>query len=350
MKKNEKKMVFLAHWVEGWNLLLKISPHLRKNPGHYWMYFPLFPFCWITSIFFLFGKKSFDIVDDFCFETDEGRVHGKTVLIRNFGLHFFLPGFRKKIQKRILKSVLKMQNDADIIGLGALVKDERVTQGGRYVVENLNDRLTASILHGDTLTAAVVYEQTKQLLKSRNVARPVFLTGATSKIGRAVALSLAKDEQEVLMYTKDEGRFNAIREEAGEKGRFLVHARNLKEGQECSLWVTGKSIPSGKELLDHVPPGSAVLNFAVPNPLTKKDGKKSDLSMYEGGLLCYDTRDTNLSFTMRLQPGVTYACHAATILAASRNWKAHEVGPVNINEMQLQWEEAQKAGFFLPPL
>ena len=103
MENQKKKMVFLAHWVEGWNLLLFFSGHLRRKPEHAWMYAPLFPLCWFVSLFWFVGNRAFDVVDEFCFginETEE--VEGRTVLIRNFGLHFFLPSYRPKIQKRIL--------------------------------------------------------------------------------------------------------------------------------------------------------------------------------------------------------------------------------------------------------
>ncbi len=273
----------------------------------------------------------------------------KTVLLRNFGLHFFLHSYRPVIRRRILDAVLAMQEDVDVIGLGALVKDERITQGGRLVVEELGDRLKTPVIHGDTLTAAVVAQQVLNLYQGHNLKSPIFMTGATSKIGRAVALYLAQQGYKVKMYTKDKNRFNAISVEAGPNSNNLIHVNVLSEGRDCNLWITGKAIPSGKELSEYIPGGSIVLNFAVPNPLSAKDLKKrKDLNSHEGGLLAYNPNQTNLTFTMRLKPGLTYACHAATFVHANMGWQHHEVGPVKLEDMDYLWKLAQEVGFFLP--
>ncbi len=351
MEKETKKMVFLAHWVEGWNLLLWFSKYLRKNPEKAWLFFPLYPICWVVSLFWLAGKKSFDVVDDFSFKMNGGKVLGKTVLIRNFGLHFFLPAYRPRIQQRILDTICKVQGNTDVVGLGALTKDERVTQGGKFVVEELGERLRVPIIHGDTLTAAVVFQQIIALRKKYNIKSPVFLTGSTSKIGRAVALSLARGGITVKMFTKDYDRFKMIAVEADSFSKNLVHTNSLEQGKDCSLWITGKAVPAGKNLLQHIPKGAVVINFAVPNPLKRKHLKnREDIISFEGGLLAYDPQKTNLSFTMRLSPGITYACHAATLLHAYKGWKHHEVDVVDIGEMESIWKQAKEAGFFLPPI
>jgi hypothetical protein len=51
---------------------------------------------------------------------------------------------------------------------------------------------------------------------------------------------------------------------------------------------------------------------------------------------------------MRLRPGVTYACHAGTIVHAYMGWTDHEVGPVDVRALPQMWRAAQEAGFFLP--
>jgi predicted amino acid dehydrogenase len=345
----EKRMIFLAHWVEGWNLLLLPFRFLRKNPEKTWIFWPLFPVCWLWSFFWLVGKRSYDIVDEFSFEVHDNKVAAKTVLLRNFGLHFFLPNYRPVITKRILDTILSLQDETDVIGLGALVKDERITQGGNLIVEHLGDRLRVPIIHGDTLTAAVVFQQVLLARDNYKIKSPVFLTGSTSKIGRAVALSLAKQGIEVLMYTKDRERYEVIKKEANSFGERLIYSDFIEDGKKCALWVTGKAIPGGKEIIGLIPPGGIVINFAVPNPIKQKELKKrKDILSFEAGLLGYDPVKTDLSFTMRLRPGITYACHAATFIHAYMGWEHNEVGAVDITEMENIWTIAQDAGFFLP--
>jgi len=304
------------------------------------------------SIVYLIGKKPFDIVDRFILkigETDNDRIGGLTVLLRNFGWHFFLPMYREKIRQRILATVLAIQDHVDVIGLGALAKDERVTQGGKWIVDQLGDRLRKPIVHGDTLTAAAVIHQVLAVLEKFSIKSPVFLTGSTSKIGRVIAIALAKRGIKVLMYTQDEGRFRSIADEAGDSVGNLKRTEFLSDGSVCSLWITGKAIPSGADLYKHIPQGAVVLNFSVPNPLKKRDFRaRPDVKSYEGGLLAYDPGKTDLQFTMRLRPGLIYACYAGAFVHCHKNWIHHEVGPVDIDKLDEVWQAAEEIGFFLP--
>jgi predicted amino acid dehydrogenase len=344
-----KQMAFLAHWVETWNLLFLISNKLRQNPEQAVFYYPLFPVCFVISTLLMLSKKPFDIVDNFHFNVNNGeRVASQTALLRNFGFHFFLPFYRPSIRDRVIQSVLSLQETNNVIGLGALVKDERITKGGGWIVEELGDSLKVPIIHGDTLTAATVFRQVLVLYEKYNIDTPLFLTGATSKIGRALALTLARNGHKVKMYTRDQARFDAIQNEAGASAPNLFHVTTIEEGRNCKLWVTGKAIPRGKELLSSLPEDAIVINFAVPNPLSAKTVKNNpSIKLFEGGLLAYDPAQTNLSFTMRLKPGLTYACHAATFVHCWKGWKHHEVGPVDITEMDKVWTAAQDAGFHL---
>ena len=353
MENKQPKMVFIAHWVENWNYLLWWFKFLHKHPQYRYLLIWFWPVYSLMSLVYLLGKKSFDVVDCFFFGQDEGRqIIGSTILTRNFGWHFFLPNQRSKIRQRIIDAVLYAQDwGADVIGLGALTKDERITQGGRWLVEHLGDRLRIPIVHGDTLTAAAVIRQILALVEKYQIKTPIFLTGSTSKIGRAVAIALARRGLKVQMFTTDEDRFKKIQDEAGESGGNLSWAEFLSQGSKSTLWVTGKSIPSSKELYRYIPEGGVVLNFAVPNPLSRRDFKRrKDLKVYEGGLLAYDPEKTTLRFTMRLKPGLTYACHAGTFVHAYKGWRDHEVGPVDVDKLDEVWQAAEELGFSLPQL
>lgn len=339
--------------MENLNWMTKLIPCLRRHWSIAHWFFWAWPLCAIISVVYLIGYKRFDVVDRFIFRrsnNDEG-IKAMTILIRNFGWHFFLPKFRSVIQQRILDAVLYAQEHVSVIGLGALTKDERITKGGKWIVDILGDRLHVPIVHGDTLTAMVVIQQALALIEKYRIKSPVFLTGSTSKIGRAVALYLAGRGIKVIMYTQDQERFDKIYSEAGEHSDNLTRSDNLAEGYGCALWIIGKTIPSGRELLEHIPKGAVVLNFAVPNPLTKCNFKRRpDLHGYEGGLLEYNPELTTLHFTMRLRPGLTYACHAGTFVHAAKGWTHHEVGPVDIGQLHEVWQAAQELGFRLPQL
>ncbi len=341
----KKRFVFIAHWVETWNWMLWWNKDLHRHPEHAWRWIWLYPVYFAASVFYLFGKKSHDVVDTFKFNGLEGKI----VLIRSFGWHFFINGHREKIRQKIFQAVLKEQAGADVIGLGALTKAEWLTRGGKRVVEKLGGRLKVPIVHGDTLTAATVIKRILQLNLS-----PVFMTGATSKIGRAVALDLASRGITVKLFTESEGRFNEILEETeatGGYGKFLVNSLTLEDGKNCPLWVTGKAIPAGMELLKNIPKGAVVLNFSVPNPVSERAKKaRLDVRFYEGGLLAFDPEKSTQSFNMRLWPGETYACHAGTMVHAYKGWTHNEVGPVDMKLLWPTYEAAEELGFFLSPL
>ena len=67
--------------------------------------------------------------------------------------------------------------------------------------------LKVRICHGNTLTAAVVVKELRPDCKE------VFMTGATSKLGRAISLYLARKGVRVLMMTNSEERFRKIQAE-----------------------------------------------------------------------------------------------------------------------------------------
>ncbi len=344
------RFTFLAHRVESWNALLdsRIFSHLHKNPRLHWLWIWLAPLYSAVSVVSLFTKRGYDIVDRFSFSD----MDGQTVLLRNYGWHFLkILGLRELIRQRILEAILATQEKDGVIGLGALTKNEELTQGGRWIVNRLGSKLKSWLIHGDTLTAAVTLKTIDAVMKKYRLMPSVFMTGPTSKIGRAVALKLAENGILVQMYTKSGERFEEIVAEAGKFGRFLKRATSLKDGAGCQLWLTGKSKPSGKKLLRVIPKGTVVINFSVPNPLGENNERPGkDILAIEGGLLSYDPSVTDLYFTMRLRPGLTYACHAATAVHAHNLWKHHEVDGVELKMLRLVWEAASKLGFFLPAL
>lgn len=344
-----RSFAFLAHRIESWNWLLNFGmfSYLHRRPEFHWFWIWLWPVYVVVSFVQIFSWKGFETVDEFQF----AGMKSQTILLRNYAWHFLFGRVRKAIKLRILKAILSAQKENQVIGLGALTKAEWLTKGGQWIVDKLGDKLQAALVHGDTLTAAACLKQVDALIKRYNLSTAVFITGATSKIGRAVVLTLARNRIYVKMYTKSEKRFLSIKEEAGESGRYIVMAISLKEGKDCQLWLTGKSKPAGRSLLKAIPKGAVVVNFSVPNPLGEHNERpRKDLLVIDGGLLAYNPSVTDLHFTMRLRPGLTYACHAATAVHAYKGWVHHEVDKVNLKMLRPVWEAALEIGFFLPGL
>ena len=77
-------------------------------------------------------------------------------------------------------------------GLVLFVQNEALNGGGTLFV-NKHPDLKVRVVHGNTLTAAVILNEIPKDVKE------VFLTGATSKLGRAIALYLCRRGVRVLV-------------------------------------------------------------------------------------------------------------------------------------------------------
>lgn len=71
-------------------------------------------------------------------------------------------------------------------------QNESLNKGGKLFVEK-HPKLRVRVVHGNTLTAAVILHEIPQHVQE------VFLTGATSKLGRAIALYLCRRNVRVLV-------------------------------------------------------------------------------------------------------------------------------------------------------
>lgn len=74
------------------------------------------------------------------------------------------------------------------------LQNEALNGGGTLFV-NKHPNLRVRVVHGNTLTAAVILNEIPDDVEE------VFLTGATSKLGRAIALYLSRKHVRVLVST-----------------------------------------------------------------------------------------------------------------------------------------------------
>jgi hypothetical protein len=72
------------------------------------------------------------------------------------------------------------------------LQNESLNGGGKLFVDK-HPNLRVRVVHGNTLTAAVILNEIPQDVKE------VFLTGATSKLGRAITLYLCQKKVRVLV-------------------------------------------------------------------------------------------------------------------------------------------------------
>jgi len=101
--------------------------------------------------------------------------------------------------------------------------------------------------------------------------------------------------------------------------------------------------------LDAIPDNAVVVNYAVPDPLTPELlATRPDLLHLDAGLLAYDKKVMSPRFTWLLPDGHIYACLGGGIIHAMLGIQAHEVGAVEIDQMDVYWNAALKYGFRIP--
>lgn len=258
----------------------------------------------------------------------------------HFGRHFVTnPGQ----VKRNIEAAARYAEDAGVkvFCLGALNKAESINGGGVGVCKALGDNRQISIIHGNHLTASAVVETTVKCLGDK--AR-VFLTGASSKVGWAVAQALRdRHGYQVLCHSTDVGRRKFFEEQG------FAAASKLSEGTMYSpFWIVGKydfSVPR------FLPYNAIAVVFSVPHSL----GSRSDVRVVEAGTLHMDLSrlDRPRQFTNKLKECEIFACHAASVVAHHRLERdglkrLDEVGPVDPNTMDSWLQDAKSLGFQVP--
>ena len=179
--------VFLAHGTDllsALHLPMALRSFASRPYESHWCLWPLWPLVAAAgALLWAFGSVFVSHV-----ERLEGRPV-QTWVVPRFGFQYFLG---RREEGRINGLILAAIRDADragvkVFGLGALNKAEHLNGGGAVFPAALGPGLRTRVVHGNTLTAAC-------LVKEIDVAKggAVFVTGATSKLGRAVALHLCR--------------------------------------------------------------------------------------------------------------------------------------------------------------
>ncbi|KAG5569372.1 hypothetical protein H5410_059138 [Solanum commersonii] len=184
-------------------------------------------------------------------------------------------------------------------------------------------------------SAAVILNQV-----TKHDVNEVFLTGATSKLGRAIALYLCTKQVRVLMLTSSTERFQKILKEApSEDQKYLVHVTKYQAAKHCKTWIVGKWITPREQKF--APVGAHFHQFVVPPVLPyRSDCTYGDLAAMR--LPPHVKGLGSCEYTM--ERGVVHACHAGGVVHSLEGWTHHEVGAIDVQRIDLVWEAALKHG------
>ncbi|CAN1228561.1 Very-long-chain aldehyde decarbonylase CER3 [Linum grandiflorum] len=267
-----------------------------------------------------------------------GKLH-ETWAVPRFGFQYFLPFAKEGINKRIDEAILSADRlGVKVLSLAALNKNEALNGGGTLFV-NKHPDLKVRIVHGNTLTAAVILNEIGDDVEE------VFLTGATSKLGRAIALYLCRKKIRVLMLTLSTERFQKIQKEAPvDCQSYLVQVTKYQAARNCKTWIVGKWITPREQ--SWAPSGAHFHQFVVPPILPfRRDCTYGDLAAMrlpddaEGIGSC---EVIVKQYTMERR--VVHACHAGGVVHFLEGWSHHEVGAIDVDRIDLVWDAAMKHG------
>ncbi|KAL5548864.1 hypothetical protein UlMin_004095 [Ulmus minor] len=332
--KNRKApdFVFLAHVVDISSALhvAFVFRSFASIPYSFGLFLvPMMPGCFLFMLAMWLWSKPFVVY----YYKLRDRLHQIWVVPR-FGFQYFLPFATEGINKNIEQAILRADKlGVKVISLAALNKNESLNGGGTLFV-NKHPNLRVRVVHGNTLTAAVILNEIP------NDVKEVFLTGATSKLGRAITLYLCRRRVRVLMLTLSTERFQKIQQEApADCQSYLVQITKYEAAQNCKTWIVGKWITPRQQ--SWAPPGTHFHQFVVPPILPfRRDCTYGDLAAMK---LPEDVEGLgHCEYTM--ERGVVHACHAGGVVHFLEGWTHHEVGAIDVDRIDLVWNAALKYG------
>ncbi|XP_059276470.1 very-long-chain aldehyde decarbonylase CER3-like [Lycium ferocissimum] len=324
--------VFLAHVVDLTSALHVpyIFRSFSSTPFSTKLYIiPLLPLAFLAMlVMWLYSKPFLNT-----FYNLRGYLH-QTWVVPRFGFQYFLPFAAQGINKQIEQAILRADKlGVKVISLAALNKNEALNGGGTLFV-NKHPNLRVRVVHGNTLTAAVILNEIPKHITE------VFLTGATSKLGRAIALYLCTRQVRVLMLTSSTERFQKIQKEApAECQKYLIQVTKYQAAKNCKTWIVGKWITPREQKF--APAGAHFHQFVVPPVLPfRSDCTYGDLAAMR---LPSDVQGLG-SCEYTMERGVVHACHAGGVVHSLEGWTHHEVGAIDVHRIDLVWEAALKHG------
>ncbi|VAI32646.1 unnamed protein product [Triticum turgidum subsp. durum] len=288
---------------------------------------------WPIALLFMFMVWAWSKTFIISYYHLRGKLH-QIWAVPRYGFHYFLPFAKDGINDQIELAILRAERmGVKVVSLAALNKNEALNGGGTLFV-NKHPNLRVRVVHGNTLTAAVILNEIPKGTTK------VFMTGATSKLGRAIALYLCRKKIRVMMMTLSTERFQKIQKEAAEEDQqYLVQVTKFQSAEQCKTWIVGKWLSPREQRW--ASPGTHFHQFVVPPILGfRRDCTYGKLAAMR---LPKDARGLG-SCEFSLERGVVHACHAGGVVHFLEGYTHHEVGAIDVDRIDVVWEAALKHG------
>jgi sterol desaturase/sphingolipid hydroxylase (fatty acid hydroxylase superfamily) len=258
------------------------------------------------------------------------------------------------INKELLK-LIRQQYDTcgtRYFGLGNLNKMHQLNEGGKVIVNMIQHDAYLStknirIWTGDTMTAASVYHQIADIPKLDRL----FYIGAGGKVGNAVCMKLVQTNpnMKIRIFSK-----NPTLDHAN-----ITYTNDLSELLDYKVVLVGKSLNpkqyqrafgtitrSNKDVQTRY-----ILDYTVPFiPMeAARQYPSARIQHIQVGLLQTFPNNPFLKghydVCMSHDENHIYPCHFGCLLNTVEQRETNEVGEIDLNEMEPQWQKALARGF-----
>ncbi|VAI17887.1 unnamed protein product [Triticum turgidum subsp. durum] len=196
---------------------------------------------WPIALLFMFMVWAWSKTFVISYYHLRGKLH-QIWAVPRYGFHYFLPFAKDGINDQIELAILRADRmGVKVVSLAALNKVSsslhavHLAAACKWCLTAQHPNLRVRVVHGNTLTAAVILNEIPKGTTE------VFMTGATSKLGRAIALYLCRKKIRVMMMTLSTERFQKIQKEAAaEDQQYLVQVTKFQSAEQCKTWIVGK--------------------------------------------------------------------------------------------------------------
>ncbi|MBD2705055.1 shikimate dehydrogenase [Spirosoma sp. BT702] len=304
-----KKFAFLVH----------LRSSYRKDMKHL-----AAPLGWIPDSFYRFALRNRPLApfiwSDVKLTPEATEAQGHIIMLPYSGQQLLEQ--QKAMMPRVQEAIqLASSTGAEIVGLGALTSP--ITLGGKLLTTNA----PVSITNGNAFTAFITWKKVAQLIRTCPNRYPtVALVGATGSVGSLVAQLLAtyQPEADYILVARNERKLNNL--------AIDMHALNTRVKPYVSQDMDDVSqadivvlLTSASDTLlhgQHLKNGAIVLDDTQPrntNPSLLK--QRPDVTIIDGGLVSMN--HLQLTRTVGLPQGLSYACLAETMLLAQAGYEGH---------------------------
>mmetsp|Transcript_97848 Transcript_97848/g.258417 ORF Transcript_97848/g.258417 Transcript_97848/m.258417 type:complete len:691 (-) Transcript_97848:111-2183(-) len=332
-------VVFLGHGF-GWSSVLRmpmVSPYMStQKAGNRWWMYPLFPICALAALVCRLFVRASITMQRYSYKHLACATWVVPVLAYNYACGKEWPYINTLLLRAIRDAD---EQGATHVGLGALNKAVFLNGGGRSLLPHLPAHSRVKVVHGNTLTAAVVCFRLRQCIRPE---QELVFTGATSMVGTPVVLRLLQEGFKIRVLTRSAARFAELHRRAGADGARLRQIERYEEGADCRVWVLGTMTTRPLGCL--VPAGTTFYEFGVPvssAEFLQPHSVVSIASMRVNRQVC------DLTFCHDHSSEQMPSCLAATIIHGLEGHTEHEVGEVDVAKMDGWLQLARKHGFDL---